>query len=73
MSGRKAAYGYRRAVAQSAMRRERSVGVRGCDPAALWLALSPPEKQAFAEEVGSADELAAWAAARRRAKRDSRN
>jgi hypothetical protein len=67
-------YGYsRRAVAQSTMRRERAVGVGGDDPAALWLALSPSEKEAFAGTVGSADALAAWVAERRRTKRERRS
>lgn len=69
MKPRHNAYAYRCAVARTAGRHERSSGMRSDDPAALWLALSPSERVAFAGEVRSPAALAGWMATRREAKR----
>jgi hypothetical protein len=49
-------------------RRERSIGLSADDPAALWLRLTPPEREIFVREVRSVEALTAWLDRRRQAR-----
>jgi len=57
---------YRKAVAKTSGKRERSLGVSRHSAASEWLKLSRPERERFGREVRSEADLAAWIERRRR-------
>lgn len=66
MTGRRGGFfAYRQQVAKTTVRRERSLGLSGHDPAGEWLRLSRSEREQFAQAVTTQAELQAWREERR--------